>query len=338
MSRSQPAAAATAPATPEPAPACEAAPLPSQAGYIDEDGTFYPGYIEGDARSDCSDADSLSDVGPSSSAHAYDDDDMFVQKVRTNANNTKTAERSVSRARAKRPDIYSLRLMPAEAYQAIPPPPVPVFGTSDQPMTEAAAGDVGDALLHDVDYDDGAAVADPYNYQHHHDHDSYHHGGYYGAGEEGAADYAPRPSRRGAAQPAPAGVMCCYFKQGHCHMGDQCWYAHEGTAETPCHYGAKCRKGHKNLVRSNAAPPMPKDNAARHQQQQQNPAGPVPKRYVHEPKPTKSAPLVDSDMPCPYCEEEGKVRLQDFPLFEGHRVRQATRGHCGGCLRTFMLQ
>jgi hypothetical protein len=58
---------------------------------------------------------------------------------------------------------------------------------------------------------------------------------------------------------------------------------------------------------------------------------------VHEPKPKQSAPLRDSDMACPHCSEAGKVRLQDFPLFEGSRVRQATRGHCGECLRTFML-
>jgi hypothetical protein len=164
------------------------------------------------------------------------------------------------------------------------------------------------------------------------------------------------PPGSAAAAAASSGVMCCYWKQGHCSMGASCWYRHEGSTDTPCHYGASCRKGHRHLVRSNpAAPPVPKSQVdatpvvAQEQFATQAQAiaaaaaaaaaGAIPRRYVHEAKPPRpSAPLLDApELQCPHCGECGCVRTQDFPLYEGNRVRQATRGHCGMCRRTFMV-
>lgn len=56
--------------------------------------------------------------------------------------------------------------------------------------------------------------------------------------------------RKPTAAPAKvAGVMCCYFKQkGHCKMGEDCWHGHEGSDDTPCHYGAGCTAGHAHLA------------------------------------------------------------------------------------------
>ena len=164
------------------------------------------------------------------------------------------------------------------------------------------------------------------------------------------------------AVPKPT-VMCCYFKlQGWCKMGDQCWYAHHGDASTPCHYGAGCKKGHKQLVRSNDAAALPvkaaaplRGHAAKAKQlathvqhsYRDGPYGDAPwadhdaprPHYVHVPsRPRSSMPLEDApDLPCPFCGQRGVVKTQHFPVFVGATRTTGVRGHCADCMRTFAL-
>jgi len=256
--------------------------------------------------------------------------------------------------------VYDHRVMPADCYFFIVPPPVELLPPEyypEDPVTEVAQADlVGDALAaSEPDYwdisatatpaakaalppalpvDDAMAAMD------------------YGAAAAVAPLRRPRPA--GPRPGAAAGVMCCYWKQGSCSMGATCWYSHEGTPDTPCHYGATCRKGHRELVRSNPQAP-PRDSrvadaapaaAAAVAHPVHAPAaavaapaaGAVPRRYVHEPRSQRpSAPLVQTDMPCPHCTHEGEVWTQEFPVFDGDRMRHALRAHCRNCLRTFMI-
>jgi hypothetical protein len=245
--------------------------------------------------------------------------------------------------------VYDLRVMPPWAYHYTLPPrfavPEQLF---EDPVTEVALGDAGDALIFEYAAPEetdcwannnsmsrtpaayaARAVAVP-------------------EAMEVFPEAVPSPPRRAAAAARPraaqpAGVMCCYWKRGSCSMGDSCWYSHEGTADTPCHYGVTCRKGHRDLVRTNGQAP-PRDTRPAAERQAANHAGAggadaVPKRYVHEPRSTRpSAPLVPTDLPCPHCGAEGAVSTQEFPYFErGVQMRTALRGHCSQCLRTFML-
>eukprot|EP00760_Papus_ankaliazontas_P033085 PhM_4_TR616/c0_g1_i1/m.82824 len=50
--------------------------------------------------------------------------------------------------------------------------------------------------------------------------------------------------------PSDPTLMCCYHKRGVCKKGSACWYSHEGSESTPCHYGVKCVAGHSTLSRT----------------------------------------------------------------------------------------
>lgn len=320
--------------------ACQAAPLPPPTGALHEmyydDGTSYLGYVD-EAQSACTEEDTHSQ-----SSLDLEDDSDFDDRIAVN----RAAQGSTSPARStekpvttivpaawfsrRRNDVYSLRVLPDWAYAFHLPPvcppaelPYEELNQFDEPVTEAAAhGDYGFTMQEEFPSAVEVAAADSSSSHHHNN--------------------LVQPQ-----QPQQA-VMCCYWKRGYCSMGNSCWYAHEGLASTPCHYGASCKKGHRHLVRSNKAAPVPRGgDAAAATSTNVNPAvaaaagasgAAVPKRYVHEPKaPRASAPLLDSDMVCVQCGEAGHVRTQEFPLFEGDRVRQATRAHCGKCFRTFML-
>jgi hypothetical protein len=169
--------------------------------------------------------------------------------------------------------------------------------------------------------------------------------------------------------------MCCYIKQGHCRMGDKCWYSHTGSDSTPCHYGVSCTKGHAELVKahpgaSSAAKPVKKAKSKKtkaaaaapaaqpqaapvqQQQQQQQQDGLFfdgrqhqhyqPQQQFQQPQQQQaarpSAPIVPAaDVVCPFCENVGCVGTQQFPIFHGAKRVMGVRGHCGFCDVTFAL-
>lgn len=346
---------------------CEAGPLPPSAVvsnvvlhemYYDDVNTSYLGFVDDGNASVCS--DTASNV----SHDDTDFDDRLHLLPKQASASPVTVQRPLPRPAARRRhNPYEVRVMPDWAYQHICPPPL-LAAEIDQPMTEVAFGDtapmidvaentemvaipmpatmqpdgfmLGDDSAATSEYIvDEAAALEYYNNQD---------AGMTAMHQPRNVAYLGRPrgqpmdmTTQAAAAPAGAmlGVMCCYFKQGHCSMGASCWYRHEGAPDTPCHYGASCRKGHRHLVRSNQTPPVPKQPDAT-AAMVAGAAG-VPRRYVHEAKPPRpSAPLLEWEHPCPHCGEMG-VRTQDFPLYEGNRVRQATRAHCSACRRTFMV-
>jgi hypothetical protein len=76
---------------------------------------------------------------------------------------------------------------------------------------------------------------------------------------EQCAPHLPPPAP--VSKPNPT-VMCCYHKRGVCKKGADCWYSHEGSPDTPCHYGVKCVAGHGILSRTalGAHTHLPKGN------------------------------------------------------------------------------
>jgi hypothetical protein len=107
-----------------------------------------------------------------------------------------------------------------------------------------------------------------------------------------------------AAPPVPApskpAVMCCYHKRGVCKKGIDCWYSHNGSPDTPCHYGVKCVAGHGLLSRTALDPHAASGNKipawARH-----------PFKHTHEPHKemqerahySKKGPMMASAVPPP---------------------------------------
>ena len=129
-------------------------------------------------------------------------------------------------------------------------------------------------------------------------------------------------------------VMCCYFKQhGKCKMGADCWYSHDGDENTPCHYGAFCKAGHRHLVKTGAASaPAARPMAAGGRAQ-----APRARPTLAPAVPRSSAPLEMSDLPCAYCGGSDCVQTQEFPAYEGNMMVTAKRAHCLKCLRTYAL-
>lgn len=121
--------------------------------------------------------------------------------------------------------------------------------------------------------------------------------------------------------PPPPYVMCCYFKQkGSCRMGENCWHGHHGDAQTPCHYGAKCKAGHAHLSSGCAA-----DSAT------------APVSLARSRRPAQETLVRAAEQqPCRLCGQYALV-VQSIPFHEGVKVRRALRALCGSCKGAFLL-